>query len=223
MLARACRFDSDLRHHLRWKIIQLPQDSKGIGPFIFRLMKNSIVSLQGLAGCFHEMAAIKYFSNNANIIYRADFETVFEDVKNNVATHAVVAYKNTKYGRIYEVEDLLNQFDFEIVTALKLRIEFCLMSVPGSTLQAITSVYSQAPALVQCSQYLDKALPSARRHKHYDTAGAALDVSLWGDAKRAAVASRRAADKYNLEIIADDIGNKDGANETSFYVLVGSG
>jgi prephenate dehydratase len=53
----------------------------------------------------------------------------------------------------------------------------------------------------------------------YDTAGAAREVAEAGDPGLAAIASRRAGERYGLEILQADLQDRDD-NQTRFYLIV---
>jgi len=99
-----------------------------------------------------------------------------------------------------------------------LRIEQCLIGLPGSSIQDIKAVYSHPVALAQCTDYLDNTLPSANREEHHDTAGSVKLIKELNDPSIAAIASREAAALYGLEVLADSIEtNKE--NYTRFVCL----
>src|SRR5690606_11461076 len=60
--------------------------------------------------------------------------------------------------------------------------------------------------------------PHLETRAAFDTAGAARDISLAGDKTRAAIAGRRAAAHYGLEILAEHVEDRHD-NQTRFLVL----
>ena len=77
------------------------------------------------------------------------------------------------------------------------------MALSGQTLDGIARVYSHPQALAQCDAYL-------RQHglepvPYYDTAGSAKMIQEQQLTGAAAIASRRAAQLYHLEILAQGI------------------
>jgi prephenate dehydratase len=99
-----------------------------------------------------------------------------------------------------------------------LRIEQCLIGIPGTELSQINEVHSQLEALAQCEEYLDANLPKAKRLEHHDTAASVVDVKHWGDPTKAAIASRAAAELYGMEILAAGI-ETNQQNYTRFVVI----
>ena len=80
-------------------------------------------------------------------------------------------------------------------------------------------VHSQEPAIMQCTRFITEN--GMKVAFESDTAYSARKVSqMWGpgSGKHFAIASRKAAELYGLEIISDDINNVDG-NTTRFLVV----
>ena len=184
------------------------------------------VAIQGLKGAFHEMAATSYFGSDAELIYFDTFTEVFDALKTGAATSAVVAIGNSRYGDISNVYDIMikNHLEknsnhvFWIGGEVYVKIEQCMLGVPGTTLETIHEVHSQAPALGQCHDFLHSKIPNVTLVEEDDTAKSARLVSEWADTTKAAIASRAAAQIYNLEVIAENI-QDDPLNITRFLVI----
>ena len=80
-----------------------------------------------------------------------------------------------------------------IVGETTVRVEHCLMALPGATLDTITHVYSHEQGLFQCEQYLAGHPGLAQPVPQADTAGSARMVAASGDPTKAAICSARAA------------------------------
>jgi prephenate dehydratase len=77
------------------------------------------------------------------------------------------------------------------------------MALCGESLKDITTIYSHPQAIAQCAEFssnLDAEIMSG-----YDTAGSAKMIREKGLTNCAAIASKRAADIYGLEILAPEI------------------
>src|SRR3970282_1504563 len=78
-------------------------------------------------------------------------------------------------------------------------------------------VSCHAVALSQCRNFF-LAHPQLTVHPAYDTAGSVLDVANLADPQFAAVASRRSAERYKLDILVADIEDRPD-NQTRFLAL----
>jgi len=108
-------------------------------------------------------------------------------------------------GGIDSAYDLLAMHDGLLIVAETIvPIRLCVLGIPGATLAELKQLHSHPLMLAQCAHFLE-------RHKHiapvpaWDTAGAARAVMQAGDPTRAAAGSRRAADRFGLELLVDRI------------------
>jgi prephenate dehydratase len=135
---------------------------------------------------------------------------------------AVVPIENAVYGSVRVNYDHLRTHAVTIVGELQLRIHHCLMAPEGASIDRIEVVRSHQQALGQCRDWLRQNVPSATPEATPDTAGAARAVAAADDPTVAAVASRRAAERYGLTILADGL-QDDAQNFTRFLVLAPEG
>lgn len=176
-----------------------------------------IVAFQGETGAYSEEALLEMFPA-AEPLPCADFEAVFEAAESGRADRAMVPIENTLQGSVHQNYDLLREHDLRIVAESYLRIRHRLLAVEGAHLDDIKTVTSHPQALGQCRDFLRSRLSEARIIPSYDTAGAAKEVARAGDMSMAAVAGRRAADKYGLSTLASDIESNHN-NFTRFLAL----
>ncbi|MBM3166673.1 MAG: prephenate dehydratase [Chloroflexi bacterium] len=173
------------------------------------------VAFQGERGAFSEDAVITFFSDAESVPYRSLGE-VFEAVLGGDVDFGVVPVENSQAGSINETYDLLLEYPLNIVGEIDLRVHHYLMTLPGSKLSEIKTVYSHPQALAQCDEFLKKlnveVIPA------YNTAGAARKIKDNGLAGYAAVANRRASEIYELEILAEKIETNPN-NYTKFFVI----
>ena len=125
--------------------------------------------------------------------------------------------ENSSTGSIRQVYDLLAQYNYYVVGECQVKVEHCLMALPGVALEDIQTVYSHEQGLMQCERYLD-AHRGWRRVPTLDTAGSAKQVAGSGDRAAAAICSRRAAEIYGLHILAEGV-NYNAMNHTRFVVV----
>jgi prephenate dehydratase len=175
------------------------------------------IGFQGEMGAFSEMAARAFFGNEVRLSPQPDFTALFNAVTKGQCTHGMVPIENSVMGSIHENYDLLLQHDLQIIGELKLRIVHNLIVNPGVELSDIRRIYSQAPALAQCTTFI-QTLEHARAEVAHDTAGAVKALKESGSRDAAAIASAQAAADYGLKILQTGIENNH-QNFTRFLVL----
>ena len=173
------------------------------------------VAFQGERGAFSEDAVITFFGE-AELFPRRYIADVFEAVLGNDVDFGVVPVENSQAGIINDTYDLLLSYPLNIFGEINLRISHCLMALPGETLGGIKIIYSHPQALAQCEEFLRKLM--AEIVPTYDTAGSAKRIKEANLKGSAAVASKRAAEIYGLEILAEGIETNPN-NYTRFFVI----
>lgn len=177
----------------------------------------SRVVYQGEPGCYSEEAAVGFFGPEVSSRGLAWFPDVFAALERGEADYAVLPVENSSTGSIRQVYDLLAQYNYYVVGECQVKVEHCLMALPGAALEDIQAVYSHEQGLMQCERYLD-AHWGWRRVPTLDTAGSAKQVAESGDRTAAAICSRRAAQIYGLHILAEGV-NYNAMNHTRFVVV----
>ena len=175
------------------------------------------VVYQGEPGCYSEEAAVGFFGPEVSSRGLAWFPDVFAALERGEADYAVLPVENSSTGSIRQVYDLLAQYNYYVVGECQVKVEHCLMALPGVALEDIQAVYSHEQGLMQCERYLD-AHWGWRRVPTLDTAGSAKQVAESGDRTAAAICSRRAAQIYGLHILAEGV-NYNAMNHTRFVVV----
>ena len=174
------------------------------------------VAFQGERGAFSEDAAAKLFGGNIDFLPCIHLKDVFQAVLEDEVNFGVVPVENSQAGSINETYDLLLAYPLNIFAEVILKISHCLMALPGERLGDIGTIYSHPQALAQCEEFLNQLkveiIPA------YDTAGSAKMIKERGLKGYAAIASRRAADIYGLEILAPEIETNIN-NYTRFFAI----
>lgn len=179
---------------------------------------NSIrVAFQGEPGAFSEEAALILLGGAIQSVPRATFDSLFAAIKDGSADVILAPVENTLAGSVHRCYDLLLESGLEISAEVIHRISHCLIGVPDACMENIRSVESHPVALAQCERFF-AAHPGVKRVLAEDTAGSAKAVIAAGDAQRAAIASRRAAQVYGGQILAERL-EDDPANFTRFLLL----
>lgn len=176
------------------------------------------IAIQGQIGSFHHLAAQKYYGTDSTVIPCTSFREVFEILASGHAEQAVVALENSSYGSLNDTYDYLLDFNPKIIGEVYLHIAFNIYGMHNAELTTITDIYSQAPALMECREYLRKELPWARQHEVYDTAAAAEFVAKEQDKTKAAIASEAAGELHKLTPLAEHI-DDNTHNYTRFAVI----
>lgn len=184
---------------------------------VFPAIGNPRVVYQGMPGAYSEEAAVNFFGPEVNSKGLNRFEDAFEALKNGEADYAVLPIENSTTGAIRQVYDLLTEHRFYMVGETTVKVEHCLMAIPGVKIEEITHVYSHEQGLFQSDRFLDQH-PDWCRVPLLDTAGSAKYVAECGDRTKAAICSRRAADVYGLNVLVQGT-NHNGENYTRFAVI----
>ena len=173
------------------------------------------VSFQGEKGSFSESAILQFFSDAEPVPLRY-FSAVFESVSKGETSYGVVPVENSQAGNINDTYDLLLKHDLNIVGETFLKVEHCLMALPGEAIGNIKKIYSHPQALAQCEEFLSSLY--AEIVPVYDTAGSAKMIKEEGLQNSAAIAAKRVAQIYGMEILAEGI-QTNPRNFTRFFVI----
>ncbi|HJU59734.1 MAG TPA: prephenate dehydratase [Nitrososphaeraceae archaeon] len=171
------------------------------------------IAFQGERGAYSEMATILKFPESTAIPLKS-FHDVFETVINDLNDLAVVPIENSIEGSVNETYDLLLQDQIYISGEIFQRINHCL--IVNKDYKKIMNVYSHPQALGQCRNYIESK--KLEPIPMYDTAGAVKFIKENKMIRSAAIASRRAAEIYEMEILEEGIEDKKN-NFTRFFVL----
>jgi prephenate dehydratase len=176
----------------------------------------------GPSGTYTEAAALAYAAQFAPIPGEAQLfpygsiPQTLQAVVNQEADLAVVPVENSIQGSVAVTLDTIWALDnLHIQKALVLPIQHVLISLSES-LAEIKTVYSHPQALGQCQRWLEEYLPNAQCLAAASTTDALS--SLESDRTAAVISSQRAAQLYNLPILAQNL-NDYPDNCTRFWVL----
>ncbi|HTD94833.1 MAG TPA: prephenate dehydratase [Chitinophagaceae bacterium] len=175
------------------------------------------VSIQGYEGSFHQVAAQQFFGKDVEVIPCDTFRDVVRiALSKKESDGGVMAIENSIAGSILANYNLLQKSNLMIVGEVYLQIRQNLLVNPGVKLEDIREVHSHTMALQQCYGYLDK-------HKWKlvetdDTALSAKHIHQHKSKHIAAIASKLAAELFELDVIAPNIHTLKN-NYTRFLVL----
>jgi prephenate dehydratase len=169
----------------------------------------------GPVGTFTEAALKKITQSSDTRIPYANVTAALDAVRNGAADYALVPIENSVEGVVARTLDELATGDQLVIAGeVTLPVSFALMVRPGNT--EIKRIATHPHAESQCRAYVAKNYPHAELIPTASTAAAAEAISR-GEFD-AAIASGAAADHFGLEVIADDIGDNNGA--ITRFVLV---
>jgi prephenate dehydratase len=170
------------------------------------------IAYQGEPGAYSDEAVAALFPEAEAVGY-ATFRLTFEALAIGAVAAAVLPVENTSAGVVQEVSDLLWELPgLRVVREHVLPVQHCLLGWPGPVERAL----SHPQALAQCSRYLHSR--QIKPVAFHDTAGAARAVAEQRMPGTAAIASRAAAARYGLYVLAESI-QDDSENRTRFVVV----
>ncbi len=179
--------------------------------------EKSRVVFQGVEGANSEAAMRAYFGDQVNSFHVETFREAMEAIEEGMADFAVLPIENSSAGIVSDIYDLLVEFENFIVGEQVIKIESCLMGIPGSTLDDIQTVYSHPQALMQGARYLNEHR-KWQQISMLNTAAAAKMVAESHDKTKAAVGNSLAAKLYGLEILVPEISSNTD-NSTRFIIV----
>lgn len=165
-------------------------------------MTEGTVAYQGEPGSYSEEAVIGLFPSHDHLP-TPSIRKVFESVEVGRVDLGVVPIENSQAGSINETYDLFLKHGLHLVAETIVRVDHCLVALPGSSIEDLQEVVSHPQAVAQCEEFV--AALGVRIRAEYDTAGAARRIADEKLEGIAAIASRRAADLYGLVVLAERI------------------
>jgi chorismate mutase/prephenate dehydratase len=177
------------------------------------------VAIQGEEGSYSEEAGIKFWGKSVVFMPKRSFEEVTAAVDRGEADYGLLPLENTLIGSIAHTYDLILESNLPIIGEVITPVSHCLLAIKRVDVGQLRRVYSHPAALSQCSTFL-QGLKDCEIIPIYDTAGSAMKVSRDKDPTEAAIASRLAAQLYNLEIIAEKL--EDYPNNQTRFIIIGN-
>lgn len=179
--------------------------------------KNIVVGFQGVPGSFSEHALESYFGKDTTRKNFQQFEDVFKALDHDDIDYGVVPLENSSTGAINDNYDLIRDYGFFIVGEQQISISQHLLGLKGSRIEDITDVYSHPQGILQTSLFLNEH-PYIHPREFANTATAAKYVAQQHNPHFAAIASKKAAQIYGLEILQENIHNIQ-SNSTRFIIF----
>ena len=186
------------------------------------LEKELSVAFLGPLGTYSEEAALKQFGLGRSAVVCGSINEVFRTVEAGQADYGIVPVENSTEGAVGITLDLLLSSPLKICGEVTLSIHHCLLS-QQTDITKISHIFSHAQSLGQCHEWLNRVMPNAEREAVSSNARAAQmihELVATENTFAAAIASKRAAELFGLNILAENI--EDDPKNTTRFLVVGT-
>jgi prephenate dehydratase len=185
---------------------------------------SSRIAFLGPFGTFTEQALRTLPDlGDAELVAHRSVPDVLDAVSAGEADAGFVPIENSIEGMVnFTLDALAFDHGLLIVREVVLDIHLCLAARPGIRLEDVKEILSIPVATAQCHRYLRELLPAADVRNALSTAAAAQLVSEDPAPHLAAIAPRIAAERYGLDVIAENIEDHEG-NQTRFVLVQRTG
>lgn len=181
-------------------------------------MNHKRVAIQGVEGCFHDVAAREFFHcEEISTVPCESFPLLADSIMADPSLLGIMAIENTIAGSLLQNHELINRHGLRIIGENKIRISHSLVALEGQDLDDIVEVNSHPMALMQCEEYL-RAHPRMKVIEKFDTAGSAKEIAELNLTGHAAVCSTLAAEIYGLKVLEEGI-ETNKRNFTRFLIV----
>ena len=174
------------------------------------------VVFQGAEGAYSQAAMRQYFGDKISSIHVDTFRDAMAAIEEGSADFAVLPIENSTAGIVSEIYDLLVEYENYIVGEQIIKIEHCLLGLPGTKLEEIHTVYSHPQSLMQGARFLSEH--DWKQISMQNNAFAARKVAEEQDRTQAAIASAYAGETYGLEVLKRGV-NQSSSNSTRFIIV----
>ncbi len=175
------------------------------------------IAVLGPQGTYSEEAFMLYKSLANLEDYKPHFcnfiGDVFREVSQNKATIGIVPIENLLNGSVVQTLDKLHEYNLNVIDEVYLRIKHCLLS-KSTCIENIKVIKSHPQAIEQCSKFIEylkkEVMPVSSSAKAAEEAANNPEIG--------AIASPLNSKTYNLNILAEDIGDEKN-NFTRFFII----
>lgn len=174
------------------------------------------VVFQGAEGAYSQAAMETFFGDRINSFHVDTFREAMSAIDEGSADFAVLPIENSTAGIVSEIYDLMVEFENYIVGEQIIKIEHCLLGLPGTDMEKVERVYSHPQSLMQSARFLN--CYNWQQISMQNNAFAAQKVKNDGDASQVAIASEYAAKAYGLEVLKKGV-NQSETNSTRFIIV----
>jgi len=190
------------------------------------LQENLRIAYLGPEATFTHIAALKKFGKSVKYISANSIGDVFTEVERQRADYGVVPIENSTEGAVNHTLDMFVDSDLQIYSEVYLPIEHNLLS-KAKNMASIKRVFSHPQVFGQCRIWLETNLPRVELIEVPTTTRAAYRLANPKDSKlaikpikgEAAIASRLAAERYKLNMLARSI--QDSSHNITRFLVIG--
>ncbi len=175
------------------------------------------IAIQGIKGSYHHQVAVNLFGENIELTECQNFSDMPPLLISKKVDVVVMAIENTIAGAILPNYNLIDEYNLYIIGEYFLPIQHQLMALKDQTIYDIKEVWSHPMALEQCRKFF-RQYPHIKLIEEKDTAEVAKMIQERNLSGIAGIASKKAAEIYGLNIIADGI-QTHATNFTRFVIL----
>ncbi|WP_020209502.1 prephenate dehydratase [Gilvimarinus chinensis] len=176
------------------------------------------VAYLGPEGTFTQQAALKHFGQSAVAMPFSAIDEVFREVEAGAVNYGVVPVENSTEGVVSHTLDNFMGSNLKICGEVELRVHHNLVVSSVTNVNSISRIYSHGQSLAQCRKWLDSHYPKAERIAVSSNAEAAR--RLKGEWNAAAIAPAKAAEIYELDILAEKI--EDQPDNSTRFLIIGT-
>lgn len=195
----------DNSHHFQYQPADFFQD-------------NLRVVYPGIAGSYSGEALNKFFPKTEYKLHVDTFSEAAQTVAVGEANFGVLPFENNSSGAIADTLDLILSEHLFIAGETYVDIRHCLLGTTDADIGDITEIYSHNQGFLQSSSFLNGLGAGVKCVPMENTALAARYVAECGNRKKAAIASKLAAETYGLKVLKENIHQNSG-NTTRFVVV----
>lgn len=178
---------------------------------------NKKIAIQGILGSFHHQVAQEYFGEDVELDECLSFDALVDSLLSKKSSTAVMAIENSIAGSIIPNYARIDDNDLHIIGEHYISVHHNLLALKGQAISDISEVYSHPMALLQCKAFF-KQYPHIKLIEDVDTAEVARRIQQGQLKGVGAIASKIAADIFELEILAECIQTM--TNNSTRFVIV---
>jgi len=175
------------------------------------------VAVLGPEGTNTEEVAKKRWGDDAKLLFFDTVPEVFDSVMKGEVDYGIVPVEDNVEGDVQGTINLFRTREVFITEEIQHEVKHWLLAKGKK--EDIKKIVSHPQALLHCRLHLDKLFPDIPKEAVSSTAKAARMAS--DDPTIGAVANKRNAEIYNLDIITENIHDR-GSNNTEFFCIKNS-